>query len=344
MSSFFGEKNATPSMRPYEDNVVDQELQPVLTPNPESHLFHANPASALTPSFNSFSFNTYNNACPDTLNDMKDMAGLPVVSMPPADHLSPANQVYANVPLNQTRDPPALINEYGLPFDVPANVWPQQNGLAPMGDQMPYSTFLVQPRPEQAPPPMAKELAYPELQKLKRYLQELAYAHPAMSVKRESPNAVKMESPTESGDDYFKKANCKTRSAHNIIEQRYRNRMNDKFTALQNCVPTLRAALKRVSKARHDIETDVEKDEYAMSDERDEYEDLEGLAPATKLNKATILTKSVEYIKFLEKKNNRMRAEHRKLLQWAKMLGISLSDDILLCDPVTDNRGNDEGS
>lgn len=332
-------------MRHYEDNVGDQELQPVLTPNPESHLFHANAASALTPGFNSFSFNTCNNACIDALNDMKDMAGLPVVSLPPADHLSPSNQVYANVPLNQTRDPPALINEYCLPFDVPVNVWPQQNGLAPMGDQMPCSTFLVQPRPEQAPPPMAKELAYPELQKPKVYLQEHTYAHPAMSVKRESPKAVKMESPTESGDECFKKANCKTRSAHNIIEQRYRNRMNDKFAALQNCVPTLRAALKRVSKTRHDIETDVKKEEYAMSGaEKDEYEDLEGLRPATKLNKATILTKSVEYIKFLEKKNNRMRAKHRKLLQCAKMLGVSLSDDILLCDPVTNNRGNNEGS
>lgn len=117
------------------------------------------------------------------------------------------------------------------------------------------------------------------------------------------------------------------KSAHNVIEQRYRNKINDKFTALQNLVPTLRVLARKKSKGKSDDEDDD--DEYEYSPDAATPEDLEGLEPARKLNKGTILTKSVEYIKFLERKNDRMKAEWRQLVERARMLGVLLDETLL---------------
>lgn len=115
--------------------------------------------------------------------------------------------------------------------------------------------------------------------------------------------------------------------AHNIIEQRYRNKINEKFTALQMLVPALRLCAKRKSRKRRNGE-DYDDDEL---DDEVEYdlggeEDLEGLEPARKLNKGTILAKLVEYIKFLEVKNERMKYEHQQLIAKAKMMGLNIDD------------------
>lgn len=139
----------------------------------------------------------------------------------------------------------------------------------------------------------------------------------------------------------------KIRSSHNVIEQRYRNKINDKFTALQESVPTLRVVSRRKSTKLEDLDdmlddhvsdtlpnrvhihgsnTDggerVQESDLSGADS----DDLEGLEPARKLNKGTILTKSVEYIKFLEIKNSRMRAQQQELIEKARLLGIPLTD------------------
>lgn len=120
-----------------------------------------------------------------------------------------------------------------------------------------------------------------------------------------------------------KREKPRTKSAHNVIEQRYRNKINDKFTALQNSVPTLRVIARKKSKTRSDDDDEEEEYYYLPPLGR---EDLEGLEPARKLNKGTILAKSVEYIKFLERKNDRMKLEHQQLMERARMLGIVLDD------------------
>lgn len=120
----------------------------------------------------------------------------------------------------------------------------------------------------------------------------------------------------------------RTKSAHNVIEQRYRNKINDKFTALQNSVPTLRVIARKKSKSRSDDDDDDE-EEYYYLPLLERGEDLEGLEPARKLNKGTILAKSVEYIKFLERKNDRMKLEHQQLVERARMLGIVLDETLL---------------
>ncbi|RCK65280.1 hypothetical protein Cantr_00944 [Candida viswanathii] len=155
------------------------------------------------------------------------------------------------------------------------------------------------------------------------------------------------------------------KSAHNVIEQRYRNKINDKFNALQNSVPTLRILAKKkerekymaqqhnTNSSNHDSNSNNE--DYDSSDDEmldnkssimngtpnnstasngvlptasmDEEIDLEGLEPARKLNKGTILAKSIEYIKFLELKNDRMKQEHDELVLKARMLGLVIDDE-----------------
>lgn len=79
------------------------------------------------------------------------------------------------------------------------------------------------------------------------------------------------------------------KTSHNVIEKRYRNNLNDKIVELRNSVPALRA-MGRANKGA-------------------DSEDLEGLAPAHKLNKATVMGKATEYIKHLEKRNKSMADE-----------------------------------
>lgn len=55
--------------------------------------------------------------------------------------------------------------------------------------------------------------------------------------------------------------------------------------------------------------------------------DLEGLEPARKLNKGTILAKSIEYIKFLESKNDKLKQDNEALLEKAKMLGVDFDEE-----------------
>lgn len=125
-------------------------------------------------------------------------------------------------------------------------------------------------------------------------------------------------------------ARPRTKSSHNIIEQRYRNKINENFSVLQNTVPSLRATRRKLKGSTPpDMNNDYGKD--LLHDYSDlEEDDLEGLEPARKLNKGTILTKSIEYIHFLEMKNNSMLNENEELIMKAKMLGIPI-DESLQC-------------
>lgn len=81
-----------------------------------------------------------------------------------------------------------------------------------------------------------------------------------------------------------------------MIEKRYRTNLNDKIAALRDSVPSLRIMAGT-----------------ARLGEDDEEEDLGGLAPAHKLNKATVLAKATEYIRHLEKRNKRLQDENDQL-------------------------------
>ncbi|KAL9616453.1 MAG: hypothetical protein Q9160_008684 [Pyrenula sp. 1 TL-2023] len=95
---------------------------------------------------------------------------------------------------------------------------------------------------------------------------------------------------------------------HNIIEKRYRANLNEKIAELRDSVPSLRVA---------------KKSEQDGDDEGDD-EELQGLAPSNKLNKASILTKAVEYIRHLEMRTKRLDDENillkQRLLKLEKMM------------------------
>ncbi|PMD33064.1 hypothetical protein L207DRAFT_590135 [Hyaloscypha variabilis F] len=85
------------------------------------------------------------------------------------------------------------------------------------------------------------------------------------------------------------------KTAHNMIEKRYRTNLNDKIAALRDSVPSLRVMSKKNSRGE------------------EMHEDLEGLTPAHKLNKATVLSKATEYIAHLEKRNKYLVKENAAL-------------------------------
>jgi len=84
------------------------------------------------------------------------------------------------------------------------------------------------------------------------------------------------------------------KTSHNMIEKRYRNNLNDKIAALRDAVPSLRI----MSKSARGEDTTEDRQE------------LHGLTPAHKLNKATVLSKATEYIRHLEKRYSRLQEEN----------------------------------
>ncbi|KAI9892037.1 MAG: hypothetical protein M1814_002232 [Vezdaea aestivalis] len=113
------------------------------------------------------------------------------------------------------------------------------------------------------------------------------------------PNGRKRKTAARDDDDAFgTEGKPVKKTAHNVIEKKYRNNLNDKIIALRDSVPSLR--VKANSKR-------------SGSDGRTLDEDLDGLAPAQKLNKATVLSKATEYIRHLESRVRRAETETKEL-------------------------------
>ncbi|KAK1564201.1 helix-loop-helix DNA-binding domain-containing protein [Colletotrichum navitas] len=97
-----------------------------------------------------------------------------------------------------------------------------------------------------------------------------------------------------------------SRNPHNMIEKRYRVNINEKIIALRDAVPSLRCVVQQAENPQ--VVGGGDSDEP-----HDVVEELGGLMPARKLNKATILSKATEYITHLEKKNGQLWKENQDL-------------------------------
>ncbi|KAH8884683.1 hypothetical protein GQ53DRAFT_661541 [Thozetella sp. PMI_491] len=105
------------------------------------------------------------------------------------------------------------------------------------------------------------------------------------------------EAEDDDDDDDDGDAQQPKKTTHNMIEKRYRTNLNDKIAALRDSVPALRI----MSKSARGEDTTEDREE------------LHGLTPAHKLNKATVLSKATEYIRHLEKRNTRLSDENRNM-------------------------------
>ncbi|KAL2014954.1 hypothetical protein VTK56DRAFT_6727 [Thermocarpiscus australiensis] len=112
------------------------------------------------------------------------------------------------------------------------------------------------------------------------------------------------------------------KTAHNMIEKRYRTNLNDKIARLRDAVPALRAMAQRAKLVSEGANANAGADMYL-----DDPEDGTAAAAAAaavnggggcggggvRLNKATILSKATEYIAQLERRNRGLETENSAL-------------------------------
>lgn len=93
------------------------------------------------------------------------------------------------------------------------------------------------------------------------------------------------------------------RTAHNAIERRYRNNLNDSIFAFVDLVPAVRVTHRRENGRPGEEPEELSPQERA---------ELEGLEPARKVNKANILTKTAEYIRHLKGRRRHLEVRCRE--------------------------------
>ncbi len=148
----------------------------------------------------------------------------------------------------------------------------------------------------------------------------------AMSASSTSSSGITYYGPNDSNGNNIKNLNPnpngrvmkpprKGKTAHNMIEKRYRTNINDKFISLRDCVPSLRCLVEDLENGRDGVSSsNLNNNNNNNSGNNDVAQfDLDGLRPATKLNKATVLTKATEYILHLQHRNSVLEKENEVL-------------------------------
>lgn len=110
------------------------------------------------------------------------------------------------------------------------------------------------------------------------------------------------QSPSDSGAVWSKKV------AHNAIERRYRSNINDRIAGLRDVVPALREMRPRGGPRRR-RRNKAEKEEL-----------VDGVAAATKMSKATVLSKATEYICYLKSREVQLDREVNALQMLVRSL------------------------
>jgi len=127
---------------------------------------------------------------------------------------------------------------------------------------------------------------------LKRKTSSSVSEEDASSAKRVSPSPPPMDRRGSVEGGHPKK------TAHNMIEKRYRTNLNDKIAQLRDAVPSLRMTQRQGGADDAEGFTD---------------DDFSSLSQVPKLNKATILSKATDYIGQLESRNRNLETENNAL-------------------------------
>lgn len=185
----------------------------------------------------------------------------------------------------------------------------QEEGFAPISWQSPaqpqqlpqqrQQRQLPAPHPQETPPSMLHTVSPSPPHRAASSLgshDDDNDALPRSKKRKTCTDDVPIRSPPAPVVTHTTRKQQPKKTAHNMIEKRYRTNLNDKIAALRDSVPSLRV-MAGTSKLGED----------------DDEEDLEGLTPAHKLNKATVLAKATEYIRHLEKRSKRLQDENDRL-------------------------------
>lgn len=119
--------------------------------------------------------------------------------------------------------------------------------------------------------------------------------------------------------DKVSKPAKKAKVSHNMIEKKYRTNINSKILELRDAVPTLRIATGKANVL---------------------VAELEGLLPASKLNKASVLTKATEYIRHLERKNDVMLQQIAQLQSLIHDSNVNPPQQMMRDIPANNAEGN----
>lgn len=209
---------------------------------------------------------------------------------------------------------------------------PQQQSLTAMASRQPSKSGL--PTPPEASSDQQRR--YPARGALKRKSsscdEDSAPSSPRSSCS--PPPAQRRHTTSSSKDDESPSSATKPvlgpkKTAHNMIEKRYRTNLNDKIAALRDSVPALRVMVHRLEHTEEDPNSSVSiMDEIKAEAGLEAEDDMGGVSPAHKLNKATILSKATEYIAHLEQKNRALVKENsalRNRVEGFEMLVMSRS-------------------
>lgn len=238
----------------------------------------------------------------------------------------PKQEPFEGIALNtipkHAMDLSPAINPHDLAGTIPDAVPFGRAGLNDIDSQPLFQTPMssISPQPTQLHTPIMPEVAGHPMHmgsSTTNSSKDSSSRYP--SRKRKSSGSGSLSSRSSMSPPPAIRRHCSPpkKTAHNMIEKRYRTNLNDKIAALRDSVPALRVMVHRL--------------ERQASEEGDEdaEEDLGGLAPAHKLNKATILSKATEYIAHLEKKNKSLARENNQLrnrVEGFEMLVMSRGD------------------
>ncbi|OBT83674.1 hypothetical protein VE02_07640 [Pseudogymnoascus sp. 03VT05] len=196
-----------------------------------------------------------------------------------------------------------------------AQSWPVSTNMTPASADMARNDSSATSRSNQSFdfPATAEQLQTTALRSVELPLKTSSSPSPASLLASTSPPTMRTrkrkispllseEDEEEDGTPEFPEKPPQKKTAHNMIEKRYRTNLNDKIAALRQSVPSLRATEKSLGGGK------------GAKNFADAMEDLDGLIPPNKLNKATILSKATEYIGHLERRNKALQTERLSLI------------------------------